>query len=172
MAAQKFLTLISGIKNWVSAITSSAGAADEGKIPGLNVNGQLDETFFPAGLGRVLNTFPASENLADGDPVNKWDDGGTMKVRKADCSGGEGKRSHGFVLSSYTTGQTAVVYALGELNNHLSGKTPGAKYWLGTAGTYVDTPPTTETYIIQYMGIADSASAIQTEASEPVVIGA
>lgn len=172
MAAQKFLTLVSGLKQWISAITSSAGAADDGKIPALDSTGKLDQSFFPTGMGQEVELFPASEGLSAGDFVNKWNDAGTMKVRKADASGGAGKKADGFVLAAVSTGNNASVYALGQLNNQLSGLTSGSNYWLSaTAGGVTTTAPSTATHIIQFLGKASSTTAIRTEDHEPVTIG-
>jgi hypothetical protein len=169
--AQKFLTLIDGIKNWVAAITSSAGAADDGKIPALDSAGKLSLTFLPTGVGQEVETFVASEALSAGNFINKWNDAGTMKVRKADASGGIGKKADGFVLAAVSSAANASVYALGQLNNQLSGLTPGSDYWLSaTAGGVTTTAPSTATHIIQYIGKASSATAIRSEDHQAVVI--
>lgn len=96
--------------------------------------------------------FVASENLVIG-LVNLWSDGGAFHVRKADQS--LGQEASGFVLSAYTTGQTATVYFVG-IAAGFSALTPG-KVFLANAGLVSNTPGTTWD---QEVGYAASASTL------------
>lgn len=49
--AQKFLVREGGKTKQKEATTTSAGAADAGKLPALNSAGKLDETLLPNGVG-------------------------------------------------------------------------------------------------------------------------
>lgn len=167
--AWKIIQLIDNVLTEVAAIVTSAGSGDSGKIPALDTNGKLDNSFFPTGIGDETKTMPASEDLAAGDFVNVWDDGGTIKARKADASGGAGKMAHGFVLAAVTTSSTATVYTEG-INNQLSGLSGGTNYFLSaTAGAATATAPTTANYIAQGIGVALSATEISFEPAQPVV---
>lgn len=44
----RYVTLSGGVQTWVSATTSSAGAANSGQIIGLNASGTVDTTMLPA----------------------------------------------------------------------------------------------------------------------------
>lgn len=167
--ADKYLELTSTGISEKAAIDSSAGAGDAGKIPALDGTGRLDSSFMPAGTGADVQTVAASENLAAGDFVNIWDSTGA-KVRKADASGGLGKKAHGFVLAGVTSGNNATVYFEG-VNTQVVGLTVGATYWLSgtTPGGVTTTPPTTSGYIAQVVGNAITATTLNTEISTPIV---
>ena len=169
MAADKYIELTATGLAEKATIASSAGAGDSGKIPSLDGTGKLDTSFMPVGIGADTTTIAASENLAAGDFVNIWDSTG-VKVRKADASGGLAKKAHGFVLSSVTSGQNATVYFEGQ-NTQLTTLTIGATYWLSgsTAGAVTTTIPTTTAYIAQSLGIAISATVLNTEIADPIV---
>lgn len=170
--AQTFVGLVNGLKKLIEAITTSAGVGDSGKIPALDSSGKLDSTFMPAGIAAETRALTASETISAGDFVNIWDDTGTLKVRKADASGGYGKKADGFVLAAVTSGNTATIYPLGDINSQVSGLTPGADYWLSsTAGTLATTAPSTSAHIIQYIGKATTATELLTECQEAIEIG-
>lgn len=82
-------------------------------------------------------TYPAYENLSAGDAVGIFtDNDGVQKARLAvrTCS------RYGFVLSSYTTGQTATVYWWGVVTGR--GITPGNTAYMdgATAGAWTEGP--------------------------------
>jgi hypothetical protein len=158
-----------GVLNEVSATVASTGAADDGKIVALDATGKLDNSVLPVGIGADIGTIAASENLAAGDFVNIWDSSGA-KVRKADASGGVGKQAHGFILAGVTSGQNASVYFEGQ-NTQLTSLTPGATYYLSgtTAGAVTTTAPTTTAHIVQSVGNAIGATAINTEIAVPMI---
>lgn len=170
MANNRFITLVSGLQNLVTAISASAGVGDALKIIATNSSGKLDETFLPTGIGADTVSIEAFENLSAGDFVNIYHSGGG-RCRKAD--GSNGRAAHGFVLAAVSSGQNATVYRSGS-NDQLSGLTPGTTYWLSTStpGTAVGTAPTLTTgHIIQVLGVADSAGALTFEFDAPITVG-
>ena len=66
--------------------TTSAGAADAGKLVALNGSGVLDSTLFPAGTGMASQVFPTSENLAAAALVNVYNNSGTPTARNANAT--------------------------------------------------------------------------------------
>lgn len=169
MAAQKFLTLISGVRSLVSAKDSSAGAGDAGAIVALDVGGKIDSTMMPAGVAADSRTIVASETLTAGNVVNIWNDGGTLKVRKADATVA-GKEVHGFVSSGITSGASGTVVFDGAISG-LSGLTIGAKYFLSTTpGTITATAPSSVGNVVQPVGVAASATELIFEQGEPITI--
>jgi hypothetical protein len=124
----------------------------------------------PTGIGADTTSAPASENLAAGDFVNLWSDGGTLKARKADAST-TGKEAHGFVLAAVTSGNSATVYREGT-NTQVSGLTVGSKYYLSaaTAGGIVTTAPSATGNVIQLIGIANSATQINFTQQDVIVL--
>ncbi|NTV26670.1 MAG: hypothetical protein HGB01_10755 [Chlorobiaceae bacterium] len=172
MAAQKFLSIVNGVKTLLQAITSSAGAADAGKMVALDDAGRLDNSMMPVGIGADTKAIVASENLSAGDFVNVYNDSGTPKVRKADATTA-GKECNGFVLAAVTSGQNATVYFEGT-NTQRTGLTIGTRYVLGTtAGGIVAkaSAPSATGNVQQEVGVAISATEISFEPSEPIVIG-
>lgn len=160
----KFLVKVAGRQVQRTANSTSAGVADADKLIKLNAAGKIDPTLLP---DLDFNALEASENLDAGDFVNIFDDGGTIKVRKADSS--NDRRAHGFVSSAYTAGQIATVAREGT-NAALSGLTGGARYYLDTAGGVTTTPPNTSGSICQYVGTAVSATEINIEIEDETVI--
>jgi hypothetical protein len=171
MAGDKYLYNNSGVVTEKASIQSSAGAGDAGKIPALDSAGRLDSSMMPTGMGAETFILVAFENLAAGDFVNIFDDSGTIKVRKADASGGVAKKADGYVLAAATTGNNATIY-YGNLNNQKSGLTGGATYYLSgsTPGGVTTTAPSTAAYIVQKLGKAKSATELLTEIEDPIVL--
>lgn len=168
--ADKYLALVGGATQQREGKTTSAGAADAGKIPALNGSGKIDSTLLPDGVGADARTFVTSDDLAAGDLISIWDDAGTPKIRKADAS--NGRLARGYVKSAYTIGQTATVFFDGT-NDALSGLTPGADYFLSgsTPGAITTTAPSTSGHIVQRVGFALTATELSFEAStQPITL--
>lgn len=86
----------------------------------------------------------ASENLVAGNKINIWNDGGTMKMRKANATDSS-KPPHGHVKASITSGDTGTAYLVGGINDAISGLIGGTVYYLDTtAGAVSATPPSSE----------------------------
>jgi hypothetical protein len=169
MAGNKYLSLVAGIKTEVAASQSSAGVGDAGKIPALDATGKLDTSMMPVGIGAETDSIACTENLAAGDFVNIYSSSGA-KCRKADATTA-GKEAHGFVLSGFTSGQTAIVYRMSQSNTQLSGLTPGAKQFLSTtAGGRTETCPSASGNIVQVLGVAVSASAMEFIPTDPITL--
>lgn len=171
MSSNIFLTLQSGIKRWVQAISTSAGAGDANKIIMTGADGKLDSTLMPTGIGADTRSVVSSENLAAGDFVNEYDNAGTPNVRKADPA--NGRPATGYVLASVTSPANATIYPLGGTTNTAkSALTIGALYILDptTAGAVVTAASATLTNgnLRQVIGRAVSATALQTVHEEPI----
>ena len=189
-----FSRVVNNILTSIKTITTSAGAADSDKIPSTNTSGFLDptivnasqtggashpnvviqagadglmsNTFLPDGIGEVTFTAIASEAIGSGKNVNEWNDGGVMKVRLADNSGG--KPSDGFTKSSFASGATATYYSLGTCPT--TGATVGDVY-LGTNGDFTSTAPVEGSgAILQSLGTAASATNIYYRRELPILL--
>lgn len=165
--AGTFVTKEAGREILRTAAQASAGAVDANKIIQLDATGKLSSTFLPVGIGADTQMVEVSEALDAGDFVNIFDDGGTIKVRKADNS--NDRRADGFVLSAYAIAATAEVYFEGT-NTALSGLTPGVRYYLGTAGDVTSTPPSASGTICQFIGKPTSATEMNVEMDDETVI--
>lgn len=178
----------------INSKSTSAGAGDAGKIPALNASGILDDTIvnatvtssaskivkldasgkldvtvMPTGIGADTASIVASEALAAGDLVNIWSNAGTANVRKADASTA-GKEAHGFVLAAVSASASATVYFEGT-NTQCTGLTPGVQFLSGaTAGKTVATAPTGTGKVVQRVGFAVSATALNFDGGDPIVL--
>lgn len=193
MAAPRFLALVAGRIKQIVTIAVSTGAPDAEKIPSTNgsgvldpsilnaattgnskvvltkSDGTLDPSIMPAGIGAAVTNMVCSENLAAGNVVNIWNDGGTEKVRKADATS-VGKEVHGYVNAAYTLGDTAAVYASDKITG-LSGKTAGARQYLSTTpGLLTQTAPSAVGNISQCVGVAHNATSVSYAPEPPIEI--
>ena len=167
MAAKKFLRLVNGVLTEIFGVQTSAGAGNAGDLVSLDNSGRIDNSMMPVGIGADTATISASETLAAGDWVNVWNNSGA-KVRKADATTA-GKEVHGFVLSAVTSGNPAAVYFEGT-NTQVTGQTPGPVYLQTTAGTGGATIPGASGNVVQSIGVAVSATAVNFERSAPVTL--
>lgn len=170
MADKYLINTGTGFKQ-IEATTVSTGAAQAGKIVGLDAGGKLDPSLMPLGFGDDAKAFPASEDLAAGDFVNIFDDAGTFKVRKADASAANKRIAHGFIKATVTAGSNVTVYFEG-VNDQLSGLTVG-EYYLdpenpGNAALYSSITWASGD-IVQRVGNAVSAAEISFEGAFPPV---
>jgi len=152
----------------VNSKASSAGAGDAGKIVKLDSAGRIDNTMMPVGIGADTAIIQASEALAAGDYVNIHDDGGQFRVRKADATTA-GKFAHGFVLAAVSSAGDATVYFEGT-NTQVSGQTPGTVFLGTTAGAGQAAAPSAAGNVVQRVGVAVSATAVNFERSTPIVL--
>jgi hypothetical protein len=151
----------------VNGKTSSAGAGDANKLVALDGSGRIDNTMMPVGIGADTASIQASENLAAGDFVNVWNSGGA-RIRKADATTA-GKEAHGFVLASVTSGANGTVYFEGT-NTGVTGQTPGPVFLSTTAGIATATAPSAAGNVVQRIGFAVSATAINFQSQPPVTL--
>lgn len=168
MAAKKFLRLVGGVITEVLGIQTSAGAGNAGDLVALDDTGRIDGSMMPVGIGADTALISASEALAAGDFVNVWDSAGAFKVRKADATVA-GKEAHGFVLAAVASGSDATVYFEGT-NTQVTGQTPGDVFLQTTAGVGGSAVPSASGNVVQQIGIAVSATAVNFERGTPVVL--
>jgi hypothetical protein len=167
VAGEKFLYNNAGTVTEKISIQTSAGAGDAGKIVGLDATGRFDTSVMPVGLGADTASVTASEALAAGDLVNIWNSTGA-KVRKADATTA-GKEAHGFVLAAVSSSATATVYFEGT-DTGVTGLTPGVNYLATTAGTATATPPSGSGNVVQRVGFATAATALNFQSLSPIVL--
>lgn len=168
MAGNKYLAQVSGTLTEVVSSQTSAGAGDAGKIPALDASGRIDSSMMPVGIGADTATITASEALSAGDFVNIWNSTGA-KARKADAST-SGKEAHGFVLAAVSNAAAATVYFEGT-NTQVTGLTAGNVFLSdSTPGGSTATAPTGSGKVVQRLGVAVSTTAINFEASAPIVL--
>jgi len=168
--AQKFMHLEGGKKKLKEATVTSAGVGNAGDIPALDAGGKLSESVMPAGVSADVITAEASEALVAGDYVNVWNDGGTLKARKADNS--NGRDAIGYVKAGFAVTETAEIYNEGPNANAPTG-TVGDRAYLGTAGGVITTPldPATDGgKIHQYIGKYVGANEINMDLQDCIVL--
>lgn len=164
--ADKYQSLAGGRETMVEATVVSTGAGEAGDIVALNSSGKLDITVLPAGVGPLVITGTAAENLTAGDFININSSGA---IRLADAS--NDRPAHGFVKDSFATSATATVYLRTGINDDLSGMTPGARQYLDSAGNRTETVPVTPGSVIhQFLGIAKSATEMVVDIEDEIVL--
>lgn len=163
--AQKFKTLQAGRDALKEATVISTGVSEAGNLIALNSSGRLDESVMPVGIAADIKVMETTEDLIAGSYVNIFLSSGVQKCRLADAS--NDRPAHGFVKSAFLTGANASIYFEGS-NDDLSSLTIGARYYLSTAGTASSTPRSTG--IHQFLGIAISATEINTDINEETVL--
>ncbi len=170
----KPLQLVNNIPTEVPAVSTSAGAADAGKLPELGGDGRLHSSMMPAGIGADTKVIQASEALGSGDFVTVHDVGGSARVRLADASDGVAGMAHGFVVDNVSSGDPATVYFEGP-NPQLTGLTAGVTYALShtTPGGVVPLSGASAIagHIVQELGYATDTTEINVEIGKPYVRG-
>lgn len=162
--ADKYLTLISGRDTLKAATVVSTGATEAGVIVALDGSGRLDPSVMPAGVVADVKVMNTTEALSAGSYVNIYNVAGTENCRLADKS--NDRPAHGFVLGPFSSSTNATIYFEGP-NGSFTTLTPGVRMYLSTAGLATATPVTTG--IHQFLGIAISPTAINTDINEEVV---
>lgn len=173
MATQGFLARVAGKTKQIFATTTSAGAADAGKIPALDGAGRFDMSMLPLGIGANTTQATASEAIGAGKFINYWDNAGVFSMRLADNS--NGRQADGYVTAAVTSGAVGTGYPLDGTNAQLTGLTVGTRYWLGTAGGVTPTPldeadAGNANKISQYLGVAKSTTELVTDDQGHVVL--
>lgn len=151
----------------VNGKASSAGAPDAGKLVALDASGRIDNTQMPVGLGADTAIITTSEILAAGDYVNVWNSTGA-KVRKADATVA-GKEAHGFVIAAFGAAVAATVY-FESTNTAVTGQTPGNVFLSTTAGLGSATAPVASGNVVQRIGFAVSATAVNFQSQTPFTL--
>lgn len=166
--AQKPIQLVAGKLTQVEATVVSAGAGDAGEIVALDAAGKIDVSVLPLGVGPDVKLILASEAIGAGKYVNIYDNAGTANIRLADNS--NSRQAHGFVKDAVASAATGIVYFEGP-NDDLSALTSGVRQFLSTAGGVTITPPAfPAAQISQYVGIAISATEINTDIEDVIVL--
>ncbi|MGA2433930.1 MAG: hypothetical protein ABSG25_01455 [Bryobacteraceae bacterium] len=165
----KYLYNNQGVITEEYSTQTSSGAANAGDIVSLNSNGQIDLSMLPDGIVPETDQIITSEALVAGAFVNFYDNAGVANCRNADNTA-FGKEANGFVRQAYAIGQTATVYRVSQDNDQLIGMTPGAKQWLGTAGTRTETYSTTSGNVVQMLGVATSATTMTFNPRDIIVL--
>lgn len=173
--ADKVLQLVNNLPTEVEATVVSTGAPQACDLVALDANGRLDVSVLPTGIGADVAVIEASEALAAGDYVNIYNNAGTPNVRKADASAANAAEiAHGFVIDNVTSGANATVYFEGT-NDDLTSLVPGTTYALSSTvpGGVVALGSATSTagHSLQILGVAISATAINTEIGKPTIRG-
>jgi hypothetical protein len=166
-SVRKFLANIAGIDTLVSAALIG-GANSAYEVAALNSAGVFDVTMLPAGLNVDAQSLPATEAIAAGALVNVWSSGGVPSARNADNTS-TGKPAVGFASAAIASGSSGTITYAGIITG-LTGLTPGAPYFLGTAGALVLAAalPTAAGTVIQAVGIALSATTLQFNAQPQI----
>ncbi|ANJ20686.1 hypothetical protein RDp07_gp26 [Roseobacter phage RD-1410Ws-07] len=148
--------------------TAVGGAGQANKIPALDLSGRLDSTMMPTGIGAETAALEAFGALSAGDLVNVFNDGGVMKVRRADASTGVAP-ANGFVLEAYAALATATVYFAG-LNSQVTGLTPGLHYLSTTPGASNHVAPAAAGNVVQRIGTALNSTTLFFNPQDPILL--
>ena len=139
-----------------TTVTTTGGSGDSGGTTTVNAI--------------EYDSIVASEALIAGDFVNIWQGTATTYVRKATASVA-GKEANGFVLEICAKDATAKVYRNAQVNNECLALTPAAKQYLSIiAGKTTTTPPVKAGQVVQYIGLAKSATEMIFDIGRPVVL--
>jgi hypothetical protein len=153
----------------LNAKASSAGAGDAGKIVQLDGAGKLSSTMLPAGLGSDSLDLTTSESIVAGAWVNIHNVTGSARVRNADATT-SGKEVMGFVLAPAASGATVTVYFEGT-NTAVTGQTPGDVFLSTTPGVGATAAPSAAGNVVQRIGFATSATSVNMQVRDSVIIG-
>ena len=166
--ANKYLVPSGAGLGQVEFLVTSTGASDAGKGVATDATGRLDSSVMPVGIGADTSSIIASEALSAGNFVNIYNNACIANARKTDATT-SGKEVHGFVLAAVASGASATVYFNGT-NTAVTGATPGNVFLATTAGSFTSTAPSGAGNVVQYIGCAVSATAINFVRGIPVTL--
>lgn len=147
----------------------NAATTGASKTLKLKPDGKLDDAVIPAAFGADAAPILTSEAVAAGDYVNIHDGGGgAFRVRLADAS--NGREAHGFVLAGFASGVPATVY-FDSTNSQVAAQVPGVVYLSDSVpGAGTNTPPVGSGHIVQRIGLAHSATAVNFAYNPPILL--
>jgi hypothetical protein len=123
----------------------------------------------PQGSVSDTNPVTTSEALEAGDLVNIWSDAGQHRARRASAAAA-GMEAHGYVMAPFALGATATVYFEGT-NSAMTGLTPGKRFLSATQpGKTQAIPPSDPGQVVQRVGFAVSATAMNFDSGEPIAL--
>lgn len=151
----------------VIATVTGGTVSEAGDILALDSTGRVSATVMPVGVAADTYTGNTAEALTAGDSVY-INSAGT--VAKASAASG-GFDAMGFVLSTYISGASALVYLEGR-NTALASLTIGARYYLSDSvpGGLTDIPVTGAGKRHQYIGNAVTATSLSFEPDDGIVL--
>jgi len=168
MSAPKYLQRNTTSGQVQEVIATETGPASE-VVVSTTSGGTIDPSLLPASDAA---TAVAGQNLTAGQFVYIALSGSPAvpSLFPAVWSSG-GDEAIGFILASYTSGQTATYYTAGQ-NTSLSGLTVGSRYYgnSATAGGVTATVPTGAGTIDQFLGYASSTSSISTDIADGIIL--
>jgi hypothetical protein len=168
MAAPKYLKRDATSGHVSEVISTETGPAAE-VVVSTTSGGTIDPTLLPvSGASSAI----AGENIPAGGYVYIKLSGSPAvpSLFKAVWSSG-GNQAIGFVLTSWTTGQTATYYDSGA-NSGLTGLTVGSRYYgdSTTAGGVTTTVPTGAGTISQFLGTASSTTSLESDIEDGIIL--
>lgn len=170
MAGEKFIKHDTFGGFTETTATQTGGAGNEELIPSLDAAGRLDVTMMPSGISADTASIVAAGALIAGDFVNIYNNLGVVTCRLADASA-IGTRAHGFVLAAVANAAMATVFFEGENNGAgVTGMIGGDVFLSEVAGDATATAPTTSGAIVQKLGVGISATGINVEIGNPILL--
>lgn len=160
-----------GLNESPETIQSSSGAPDADKIISTDPSGKIDATFLPAEAleGATYLDVVLGEDVNANDLVQVYNDGGTLKARKATAASTP-RRACGRSTESGTTGETKrVIIGDHDFTSAAHGFTLGDDspiFLSTTAGGMTHTVPSTGGQLIQCVGFAIDANTIRFSAAD------
>ena len=152
----------------MNAKSTTAGSGDAGTVVTRGADGRIDVGNMPVGVAAEVLTLTATEAIAAGAAVNVWLSGGVLKARNADAP--TAKQADAYASAAVLSGASGTFYLPGTVNAQLSGRTIGATQYLGTAGAWVETPPTGAGTYQQILGKATSATEATFAPYPPIAL--
>jgi hypothetical protein len=126
----------------------------------------------PQGSMSDTHQVVASEALQAGDLVNVWSDAGQFRVRRAFAGAGDHRAASGYVVQAFGPTELATVYFEGT-NAAMSGLTPGERFLSDvTPGATRATPPSGPGVMVQRVGFAVAATAMNFDAGQEIALAA
>lgn len=167
MAKKQVISKSGGGKLYAAVATdTSVGAVDAGEYVMLNGVGVLDESVLP----NEISNFVLKDNCAEaGITVGKLVALTSTGFVLAD-NGSIDREAIGVALTAGTVGQQMMVAIAGRLT--ISGSTfaKGTRYYLGSAGAAIATPPdNVANKISQFIGKALSSTSIHLEFGQSII---
>lgn len=149
--ADNYISQVGNQEKIMTPVTTG-GAGNANRIISTAANGYIDPSILPS-TSSMSESVTATAAISANTAVNVYYAGSVKSVRPADNTAA-GSEANAWASAAITNGAVGTVIVGQQIVTGMTGLIQDTKYYLGTAGTLVTTPPTASGNVVQAVGVA------------------